>query len=318
MNRLGILMLLLGLVVMPVAQAQDVTELPEQYEDDIFSLNYPDNWEIIEDDSIEGESIAFMVSANEGSSNAETQIVLSIIENDDDDPLERARDIPFDDRDNVVGLELEFKLNGLAGAYVDVIGDTTQRLFVLRVDDETLVDVVISGDTDDILALSATVYAVLNTLRLDDSEIDDLKFSYILSETHERRRDWSFKYPDGWSTDDYDNFTLLIIPGMETTLGVSYNAFPAGTETLGEYVDYLNDLFIESSGDIDYEDFPYEFEGIPAVLTRYDLQGDTSYLSLSANPREGRVTTISIFGPEEETEYFIAVAEAIILTIDDD
>ena len=212
------------------------------------------------------------------------------------------------------------KLNGLKGAYADIIGTQPRRFFALRLDDEILVDIVITAETDEILALSPVLYEMLNTLRIsnDDSEIDDMKFSYIFSETHERRRDWTFGYPDAWSTEELDNFTLLVVPDMETTLGVSFNYYPAGTETLDEYVDYLNELFTENNAGVEYENFPYEFKGIPIVLTRYDLEGDWGYSSISASPRNNRVTTVSIFGPKEEIEYFVTVAVAIILTIDED
>lgn len=335
MKYSGTLILLLSLFVVMSAQAQEAIGLSNQYEDDVFSLNYPDNWEILEEDSIDGESIVFSVSAGEdGQSSglqssitssytgAEGHIVLSIVENDGDETLEWAesRADEFDDRRHDPGLVLEFKLNGLKGAYADILGETPQRFFALRLDDEILVDVVITAETDDILALSPMLYEVLNTLRInnDDSEIDDLEFSYTLSGTHERRRDWVFGYPDSWSTEEYDYFTLLVVPNMETTLGVSFNNYPAGTETLDEYVDYLNELFFENNGDTDYENFPYELEGIPVVLTRYELEGDTGYSSLSASLRNNRVTTVSIFGPKEEIEYFVAVAGAIILMIDDD
>lgn len=320
MRRLGIIILLLSLFVMMSAQAQEDIDLPNQYEDDVFSLNYPSNWEILEEDSVDGESIVFSVTSSYTS--AEGRIVLSIVENDGDETLEWAenRADEFDDRRHDLGLVLEFKLNGLKGAYADILGETPQRFFALRLDDELLVDIVITAETDDILALSPTLYEVLNTLRInnDDSEIDDLEFNYILPETHERQHNWVFGYPDGWSAEDYDYFTLLIVPNMETTLGVSFNNYPAGTETLDEYVDYLNDLLIENNGDLDYENSPYEFEGIPFVLTRYELDGVFGYASLSASPRNNRVTTVSISGLTEEIEYFVALAEAIILTIDED
>ena len=124
MRHSGIVMLFFILFVTMSVQAQEGIDLLNHYEDDVFSLNYPDNWEILEEDSVEGESIVFSVSAGEdgqllelqslltGSyTEAEGLIALDIIENDNDEALEWVENqaSEFDDGRHDPGLLQEFK-----------------------------------------------------------------------------------------------------------------------------------------------------------------------------------------------------------------
>lgn len=236
-----------------------------------FSFEYPGDWTLDEVDALDGVFFRapFAGESDPGSGFVISQPDMSVIVNlnqglDPDAPL-------FDPQtsdDEMLAFELNFMLNGLeAGS--QHLGNEMFRVHTLklRLDETTQVSVLLSGvSTAQIAAARPLALQLLNSLRLagDDSPVDPLKVVYDFPEDHVRQGEWGFSHPADWITEEQNSYTLLVPPGLQTTIGLSTPFWRNEAEAadIDAVMDQQVQNIVESLGDTGYELYEVDLKGV--------------------------------------------------------
>lgn len=332
MKKSYLLWLFIGLLLLSslVAAQDENTELSEIYESGDFTINYPEDWELIDDLTSEigiGFSIpiAGLGGGGEGFiiQREDTRIWLNISENDGDSALEQTQAAASEFAEGIPDTQLtfsaEYLINGREVAFVDLQSMIPQRFVTMVLDEDTIFEGWVIGVPSQFVAVMPTLNEVLNTIRLadDDSDIEDLDVQYILSETHNRDGEWSFDYPRGWETEEGNSYTLMVIPNIETSIGLSASTNPIiKREELSFYAEMTRDSILEQDPTLDYEIFEIEKEAFSAIQTNFtDEESDFAYTSIVAYMEKDTIITISVIGSINEAAMLTPIIENIIASV---
>ncbi len=316
------LCLLLGTVV---ASAQDDVEM---YETEAFTLRYPADWEVVNDAETSGAIFSIPI---EGQGSGGEDIVIeredvralfSLETRDDGSALGFARSMAegmTEDTDSRLGLALSFTINDRDAAYVDVIGMFTFRHIVIVLDEETYLQVLLTGVVEQFVEVMPTMFDVLNTVRLsgDDTPIEETVVEYDLAQTHVRKGRWSFRYPVDWSSEEGDAFTQLTVPSLQTTIATSVLRRP-NADDLEFWAQTVQDNVmgnLPETAEASISEFELsEFEALR--LTIVIPQENIRFTQLFVHPEDEVVVLLSIIGPPQEVEMLLPVAAAIADTVE--
>ena len=251
-------------------------------------------------------------------------VLLSIVPNDGEPPLAQAEAMAMDMIDGMpdgqVGLSLAMLVNDMPTAYSDANnGLFIQRFLVMTLDKENQVSVMLNGvGVGQFNEAMPIVLEILNTLRLagDDTPVGDLDVTYILQETHTRAGEWEFDYPSGWLAEEGNGFTLLTIPNVEPTFGLSIIPASAGID-IDDWADDVRQNILNNVSEAETSITELVVDGFEVRLMQAVIPGDNVGLTqLIASPDESdAIYNLSILGDVDVSLSLLDVASAVIQTL---
>jgi hypothetical protein len=124
---------------------------------------------------------------------------------------------------------------------------------------------------------------LMNSVRLtaDDRPIEPLDIVYELPEEHVRRGEWRFNFPAGWFTEEQSSYTLLVPPGLQTTLGLSTPHWPSEAEAadIDRIMGSQMESVLDALPDSDYELIEIDLNGVRAL--RLDINDEAENFGYS-------------------------------------
>ncbi|MCB9451121.1 MAG: hypothetical protein H6672_06755 [Anaerolineaceae bacterium] len=322
---IGILLAILLLPLAVHAQNADLPELTETWTTDTFSLNYPADW--MPSKELDGNfsiPIAGEGAVGDGIalSREDLTATFSLVSREKltahDLALEVAQDWAASIPDYALGVVLDATINEREATFADVSGMFPVRFVVLALGNDQYLQVMLVGVPEQFTAVMPTLWAVLDSARLDGDDTlpsKELTVQYTLAQAHQRKGYWNFSIPADWTTQEADTYTLLVIPGIETTIGVSAvnDDFAADLHVWGDQV-YQN--VTASAPDVEYDEKEFMIGEYPTLQQNFRLVSEgLGFTEFIAYAGEDVQINISVIGPLPEVSMLIPVVQDIIVTV---
>ncbi len=328
--RLWLVCICLLCLLLPL-QAQDEIDLTETYATDVFSIQYPADWEINAEMANETSVLLTAPIAGRSSNNSDIivnlqsmTVLVSVVPNEGDSPFSQVEAMAMNFVDEVPdtqqGLSLAMLVNDMPTAHSDASNILlSQRFIVMSVDKETQADVLMNGaGLSQFNEAMPIVLGMLNTLRLagDDTPIEALDVEYILQETHTRAGEWEFDYPSGWIVEENDAFTLLAIPNVEPTFGLSIIPAPVGI-AIDDWADEVRQNILNNVSEAETSITELTVEGFDVRLMQAVISEENFGLTqLIASPDDSEALfNLSIIGDVDVSLSLLDIASAVIQTL---
>lgn len=318
-----VVLLVPGLVV-----AQGDT-MPYTSPGDSFSMDIPDDWEIVEESEV---SVMFNIPLeNPGNPSSEGIVVeldrmvaIFALESHEDETAETVLVAQYEDLalNYPPGEPILLTVNNMPAAYVDGGADFLgSRWIVVDLGEEQFIVVSLAGTLDQRWLATPLILDVVNTLRLegDDTPVEELVVVEELGETYARPEDQlTFEYPAHWSLEEQTSYTLLILPtGSSVGISGEVPGFPVDEEFVELVIDDVIQR-IEENTDMTVEEEPIKFEinyqpGISFV--GIDPVNNESYIYIVVQLNDEMIGVISGIGYPDEIRILrgtlMAIAESM-------
>ena len=227
--------IILSLVLVTTVQAQTDPSLSETYEGARLTFQYPADWNIDANLDAENAFIIHIPIPGEGAigegmvmSRDDLPALISVQTDSKSSALKFAQDsaaeLVGDGSVFQVGIAVELQINDRDAAYVDVLGLLPSRFAVMSLNDDAKLLVMLNGVPQQFSEAMPILFEVLSTMRLDGDDkpiAEPAEIIYALPDIHTRKDSWSFLHPADWPTEEGNSFTLMRVPGIETTIGIS-------------------------------------------------------------------------------------------------
>jgi hypothetical protein len=329
-NWMALLIGIFLLLPTPANAQTDVTEidLSQTYTDETLTLNYPEDWKLVEDsvlDIIFNIPISGEGQVGEGvvMSREELVAMVSLQPGGAESALEFAQESVSDfiaDADVFeAGIAVGLTINDRDAAFADVLGMLPFREVVLTVSKEAKLEVELHGVPSQFTEVMPTLFEVLNTVRLVGDEtpiVEPAVVEYILADTHIRAEAWTFDHPAEWPTEEGKSFTLIVVPGLETTIGISAVTHELAAdldgwveETLGRLEEQVGDSGERTTSELSLNEQP-------AMRLDFVLaEADFGYTELFLYAGNDTLVRLTVIGTPNDIAILNPVFEQIITTV---
>ncbi len=309
------------------AVAQDdavLPELTETYTTDTFHMNYPADWTPGKEVSVFSIPLAGEGAVGDGIAIQRDDLTatFTLVSGEKLTAHDLAVQVAGDSAEGIPdyrqGVLLDVTVNGREASFVDVLGLFPVRFVTLALGNDQYLQVMLVGVTEQFTAVLPTLWAVFDTVRLtedDAPQSESLVVHYTLVQDYQRKDYWDFSIPADWTTQEAETYTLLIIPGMETTIGVSLvrddNA--ANPHIWGDQV-YQN--VMASAPDAEYEEMDITIGDFPALQQNFSITDQNlGYTQFITYGGEDVQINVSVIGPLSEIPVLTPVIRDIIATV---
>jgi hypothetical protein len=192
------------------------------------------------------------------------------------------------------------------------------RQVTLTVSEDAKLTVMLSGVPSQFIEVMPTLLEVLNTVRLTGDEtpvVEPADVVYMLPDTHARAEAWKFRHPADWPTEEGNSYTLLVVPGMETTIGISAIHHTAAADLDGWAADTLDSIVAQVGGG-EHATSQLSLNDQPAVrLDFVVVEEDFGYMELFFHSGDDVLVRLSVIGTPDDIAILTPVVEQIITTV---
>lgn len=321
-----IVLVVLGMLPF-TAVAQDdavLPELTETYTTDTFQMNYPADWTPGKEVSVFSIPLAGEGAVGDGIAIQRDDLTatFTLVSGEKLTAHDLAVQVAGDWAEGIPnytqGVVLDVTVNGREAAFADVLGLLPVRFVTLALGNDQYLQVMLAGVTEQFTAVLPTLWRVFDTARLtgDDAPQDEsLVVHYTLAQDYQREDYWDFSIPADWMTQEAETYTLLIIPGMETTIGISavHDDNAADPHLWGDQV--LQNV-MASAPDAEYEEMDIIIGDYPALQQNFSITDQNlGYTQFIAYGGEDIQINVSVIGPLSEIPVLTPVIRDIIPTV---
>lgn len=323
---IGLLIVILGLLPFTAA-AQDAAlpELTETFTTDTYSFKYPADWT----PSAEHQGNFSIPIAGEGAvgdgiaiSRDDLTATFTLLNQEGttahDLAASAAQDWAKNVPDYTTGLTLDLTINEREATFVDVNGIFPLRFVAASLGHDRYLQLMLVGVSEQFTAAMPVLWAVFDTARLkgDDTPLaDTLEVHYTLTQNHQRKNGWDFSIPADWQTQEAESYTLLVIPGMETTIGISaIHDLDAADPHV--WASQVHDNVMEAAPGAESEALDLTIGEYPAFQENFRIVSDNlGYTQFVAYAGEDIQISVSVIGPLAELPALLPVVLDIIPTV---
>ncbi len=310
------------------AQSGPSPELTETYAGEDFTLQYPAEWTL---DAAVGDAEAFtfhILIAGEGAvgegmvmSRDDMTALMSLQTSEADSALvfvrQQVDELVGDGGVFQAGIAMGFTISGRDAAFADVQGMLPVRFVGITLGDDSHVLVMLSGVPQQFIEVMPALIEVLNSARLpgDDTVIDDAAVDYLLPETHLRVEEWTFQYPEDWTVEEQDAYSLLVIPGTQTTVGISVLRDPDAAQLEGWAEVVLGNL-LENFPNGEHELRELTLDDRTALRLDFRVsQMETGFTQWFLYLGEDALVNLTVIGAPLDIEMLSPLIEALVGTV---
>ena len=331
MKLLSTVLLSACLLAPALVTAQAEIDAPQMvsYESDEFTLQYPDSWEVdtvaestdglvfhipIAGEGSVGDGIVLqredlraMVGVQAGGKESAYDFALNLVAG-----------LASGEGGFKAGMALAFRVGERDAAFADVLGLLPLRFVVMTLDNESKLVIMLAGIPAQFAESMPMLLDVMNTVRLpdDDTPAEATVIEYLLPETHIRKNDWSFNYPAGWIAEDQQSYTLLTVPGIDTTIGISTNYDNAASDLAG-WSNAVLDSLLSRVPEGEHETITLEVNGSPALRLDFRIpEEDFGFTELFVNPGDNILVSMTAIGAPLDITMLDPVMEQIAATVE--
>lgn len=147
------------------------------------------------------------------------------------------------------------------------------------------------------------------------SHVDDAAVEYLLPETHVRAGGWRFQYPTDWTVDEQNAYTLLVIPGTETTIGISALRDPDAAR-LDSWAEAVLDNLLRNFPTGEHEFHELTLDDHPARRLDFRVpQQESGFTQWFLYAGEDVLVNLTIIGAPLDIDMLSPLIEALVVTV---